>query len=183
MASGGAVLGVRQPGWTVFQIQTPGGRYLKYRPPWGPSSRSIGHVRSRSGASQRGRRQVLTPETVRVHPRGGRRGPLARSLGRGDWRRRRRLEICFSETPRSLSLGRSCCCRQSRELRLPCSHGPLQVSIQTPNRPSLALWCPLLTEECSLIEQGRHGIAMPFVLRSPPSSGMLLMMTPALSVD
>jgi len=119
LASGGAVLGVRQPGWTVFQIQTPGGRYLKYRPPWGPSSRSIGHVRSRSGALQRGRRQVLTPETVRVHPRGGRRGPLARSLGRGDWRRRRRLEICFSETPRSLSLGRSCCCRQSRELLLP----------------------------------------------------------------
>ena len=119
MASGGAVLGVRQPGWTVFQIQTPGGRYLKYRPPWGPSSRSIGHVRSRSDALQRGRRQVLTPETVRVHPRGGRRGPLARSLGRGDWRRRRRLEICFSETPRSLSLGRSCCCRQSRELLLP----------------------------------------------------------------
>ena len=62
-------------------------------------------------------------------------------------------------------------------------HGPWQVSIQTPNRPSLALWCPLLTEECSLIEQGRHAIAMPFVLRSPPSSGMLLMMTPALSVD
>ena len=119
---------------------------------------------------------------MRVHRGGGRGGLLAGPLPwwGEDWRRRR-PEICFSETPRSLSLAGDPAAVAKAESSG--CHGPWQVSIQTPNRPSLALWCPLLTEECSLIEQGRHAIAIPFVLRSPPSSGMLLMMTPALSVD
>jgi len=43
----------------------------------------------------------------------------------------------------------------------------------------IALRPPLPTEECSVIEQGRHAVA----LRRPPSRGMLQMVTPAPSVD
>ncbi|KAG2645307.1 hypothetical protein PVAP13_2KG363410 [Panicum virgatum] len=60
-----------------------GGRYLKYRPPWDPTSRSIGHVRLRSRIAKRSSSNSdATDRAVRVHGRGGRRELLA-SIGEG----------------------------------------------------------------------------------------------------